>query len=870
MTRVITATYRLQLRREFPLSAARALVPYFHRLGVSHLYLSPVLAARPGSPHGYDVIDHARVNPELGSESDLEALADELHAREMGIILDIVPNHMAASETNRYWDDVLERGRSSRFADWFDIDWEAPHARDRVVLPVLGDELDAVLDRGELKPRVRDTGARLEYQGRSFPLNPATLPMELQLAQWDPAGRPAADDWASGDAGKARLRALLHNQHYTLTFWRDANELNYRRFFDNNDLVALRMETDEVFDATHALIVAWVRDSVIDGLRIDHVDGLSRPSWYLAKLRGMAGAAAPDTPKPFPVFVEKILMGDEVLAREWPVDGTTGYDFMNDVEELLVDPDGFKAIEANYRGLRHNPSLNFSAIAEDGKRRALSGSLSPDVQRVARLARRWRTIASKEDIEQAIIALIVHLDVYRAYVGEPGLVTDSAREALEEAFTAARARDDVNHAAIGLLYDAFFAAPVAGDSARAELVLRLQQLAAPAAAKGVEDTALYVYIPLASRNEVGGKPDRPLAGADSRVHAHNAARARDWPRAMLSTNTHDTKRSADLRARLDALTTDPDAWARHAARWRRLNKPRKRIVRGKPAPDTNSEYLYYQMLFGVWPAPRPERRVDDLPDSTVIDRLRERLADYMLKAAREAKTRTSWTDADTQYEKALEAFVRETLRPDPDAPFLPDVARLTAQMAETGFRLSLARVLLHCTSPGTPDIYQGDEIWNFTLVDPDNRRPVDFPQLERLLTECEATEFLDDRLGDAKRLSDNRIKLATLWRLLQFRRQHSKLFTQGDYLPLSVGSLFAFARRSQSEVCISIARTRVSPKGKADNSTERVVLPDNLIGHWRSVLTGRTVELGRSGQPGGPVTDLIPADYPCELLFRIG
>ncbi|MEX2153646.1 MAG: malto-oligosyltrehalose synthase [Gemmatimonadaceae bacterium] len=880
MTRPLTATYRIQLRREFPLSAGRELVPYLHQLGVSHLYLSPVLAARPGSPHGYDVIDSSRVNPELGTEEDFRALAHDVHARNMGIILDIVPNHMAASEHNPYWDDVLERGRGSRFADWFDIDWDAPHAKGKVILPVLGDELTAVIGRAELKLHIRDSGARLAYFERTFPLDPSTLPKELQLAQLDPAGRPAADAWAAGDQGKSRLRSLLQAQHYRLTFWRGAGggaaEINYRRFFDISDLVALRMETDVVFDATHTLILSWVRDGIVDGLRIDHIDGLRLPSWYLAKLRDAVDSARDrtrDLSARFPIVVEKILSGDETLPREWPVDGTTGYDFMNDVEELFIEPEGFRAIEANYRGLRHNPSLSFRAVARDAKRRALTGPLGPDVMRVARIARAWRAGASVEEIGNAVIELIVSLEVYRTYVSEPGIVGDFDRRVLSDAFREAATRDGASAAALEMLKAAFFADPAPSDALRAELVTRLQLVSGPATAKGVEDTALYIYVPVASRNEVGGQPDRPLVDVHARVHARNASRARDWPRTLLATNTHDTKRSADLRARLDVLTGMPDEWARHATRWRRLNKPRKRIVRGKPAPDTNSEYLFYQTLLGMWPAPRRERRVDDLPDREWIARARDRLVAYMLKAAREAKMRTSWTESDAQYEKALEAFVRETLEPHEDAPFLPDVARLTAQTANDGFRFSLARVLLQCTAPGIPDVYQGDEIWNFTLVDPDNRRPVDFQLRARLLSEV-APEVLARALGADGILHENTVKLALLASVLRFRREHPALLTGGDYVPIPTGdeALFAFARKSNDEACISLARTRVARRGSRGSTGEparTVALPDDFADRWQSVLTGRTIELVR-GEPHIIVSadDLVPLGQPCELLLR--
>lgn len=869
MSRRVTATYRLQLTRTFPIASARELVPYFHDLGVSHLYLSPVLAARPGSAHGYDVVDQARVNPDLGSDAELRALADDLHGRGMGIILDIVPNHMAASEHNPYWDDVLLRGPASRYAAWFDIDWDAPHAAGRVVLPVLGDELDKVLAAGELKLRIRDSGARLAYFDRTFPLDAATLPRQVQLAQLDPAGRPAAEEWAAGRGGRERLRALIAAQPYELTHWRHVDRINYRRFFDVADLVALRMESDDVFAATHKLVLDWVRDGVLDGLRVDHVDGLRLPAWYLAKLRkevdAVKHAGAPDR---FPIFVEKILSNGETLPKDWAADGTTGYDFMNEVEELFIDPAGFEAIEAAYRALRRNPSLNFRAIEQEAKRRALAGPLRPDVLRVARTAHEWRPRVPLEEIADALVELITHLSVYRTYFGAGGVGSSADRRALRAALRQVRDSGGASKGATVLLEDAFFAPPKPTDRLRNSLVTRLQQLSGPATAKGVEDTALYVYLPLVSRNEVGGQPDRPLADAHERMHGRNAERARDWPATLLATNTHDTKRSADLRARLDGLTAIPDEWSRHVARWRRLNRTKKRVVRGRPAPATNAEYLYYQMLLGLWPAPRPGRRVDDLPNREFIDRCAERLSAYMLKAAREAKAQTSWTEKDPEYEAALEFFVRASLKPHEDAPLLGDLARLTARIADRGFRASLARIAIQCTAPGTPDVYQGDEIWNFTLVDPDNRQPVDFELRALLLDEARSGDALRGAL-DGGALFDNRVKLGLLARLLRFRREHADLLLRGDYRPLAIGDCFAFARLLGDAACICIARTRHHDEGNQKNESEPITLPADLAGPWRSVLTGRATELERvGGDVGVSASDLVGSGSPCEVLLR--
>jgi (1->4)-alpha-D-glucan 1-alpha-D-glucosylmutase len=465
--------------------------------------------------------------------------------------------------------------------------------------------------------------------------------------------------------------------------------------------------------------------------------------------------------------------------------------------------------------------------------------------------------------------------VYRTYVVEPGVISDTDRRVLTAAARLARKKGDASDAALAILEEAFGAPPTPANALRRELVMRLQQLSGPATAKGVEDTALYGYLPVASRNEVGGKPDRALSEAATRVHARNAARQRDWPQTLLATNTHDTKRSADLRARLDALTAVPDEWARYVARWRRLNKPRKRVVHGRPAPETNAEYLYYQTLVGLWPAPRRERRVDDLPSREWLTRTRERLVAYMLKAAREAKTRTSWVESDTRYEKVLDAFVLETLEPGDDAPFLGDVARLVALLADNGFRLALARIALHLTSPGIPDLYQGDELWNFTLVDPDNRREIDFDRRRQLLELAEgesAEALLREAFSGAVSLSDDRVKLALTSCLLRFRVEHASLMRDGDYVPLQTSrDVFAFARAAGGEGIIMIARTGVTLSGiEKEPDSRDVSWCDELAGRWRSVLTGRVVELVRNGGGTGVSLDsLIAADQPCELLLRV-
>jgi (1->4)-alpha-D-glucan 1-alpha-D-glucosylmutase len=804
----LTATYRLQMNAGFTFEHARARVDYFAQLGISHLYLSPILAARRGSMHGYDVIDPARINPELGSDDDLRALSRDLHERGMGLIVDIVPNHMGIDADNPYWDDVLTRGERSRYARWFDIEWTTPDGRHtKLVLPILADDLDSVLERGELAVELREGETpRIVYQAHSFPVDPASLPPDLQLAQVDPEETGELADLYSGVEGRDRLHALLREQHYRLTDWRrGATEINYRRFFDVSDLVALRVEDPAVFDETHALMLRLVRDGVVDGLRVDHVDGLLDPRAYLERLRA---ATSPDTP----IVVEKILSHGEQLSPSWPVQGTTGYEFLNDLEDVFHEPAGITEIETFYRRLRRLGATTFPEIARTGKASVLNGSLRADVDRLARLlsqiARSERRTWSAESVTAPLVAFIVALPVYRTYVDARTLPAESDRDVIRRSSAGAIA-NGAPREIIDFIADILLSSDTARTPERIEFAQRLQQLSAPATAKGVEDNALYVYVPLTSRNEIGGAPDQPLADAVERLHHANELRAERWPSALLATNTHDTKRSADVRARLGALTEIPYEWERAVRRWRKLNAKHRQTVRGRMAPDTNTEYLLYQILVALWPAPRAGRRSDDLPERAWRDSAKERLIRYALKAAREAKLRTSWIDNDAAYEHALTAFVSAILEPSDDAPFLSDVARLVSHIAPIGARNALSRIAVHLTSPGTPDIYQGDELWNFTLVDPDNRRPVDFEVRRKAMAEL---ADVDERLhGDAPAdLFDGRLKLLITQRLLHLRRTTADLFTQGEYRRVVVegpraNHVLAYDRCLADRHCITVA-----------------------------------------------------------------
>jgi (1->4)-alpha-D-glucan 1-alpha-D-glucosylmutase len=860
--RALTATYRLQLSAAFTLDDARGRIPYLRRLGVSHLYCSPVLTARAGSTHGYDVADPTLVSEELGGGDAFAALANAAHEHDMGLVLDIVPNHMGIGPDNPFWEDLLEHGQGSRYASWFDVQWRAPTRRlaGKVLLPILGDELERVIARDELAVEVTDRGARVRYFDHDIPLDPATLPPELEVAMRDPAARIPVLNWARGPVGHARLRELLARQHYELAFWRAAQrDVNYRRFFDVNELICLRVERADVFEATHRLVLRFVADGLVDGLRVDHVDGLLEPRRYLERLRSAAEECRPAARngEPFPIFVEKILAEGERLPRDWPVDGTTGYEFLTALEDVLIDPSGYAVIEAAYRGPRGRP--DFHEVAVDSRRRVLRATLNADVRRIAPMlaavARQagWPRL-SIAAYAGAIVELVAVLPVYRTYMDaerpEPG---ERDREILVRAFALVRRRGIADPRATGALERALLGEwrerQDASAQVRLNFELRWQQLTGPAAAKGTEDTALYVYAPLASRNEVGGDPGIPLAGAVERLHDRLGERAAATPRSLNALNTHDTKRSADVRARLDAISEHPLAWARCLRAWRRKNRPLHVLVRGRLTPLRRTDDFIYQALIGLWPA-----GVE--PRGRELEQLRERLKTYILKAVREAKLRTSWTDPDAEYERAIETFIARLLD-EPNTSFRHDVAAFVATLEPQGRWNSLAQVTVHLTAPGVPDIYQGAELWFRALVDPDNRRPVDWGARDRALDTLHAAlapgaEASAEHLTEwCARPEDDGLKLYLVSRLLHLRLDHASLFTLGSYTPLhAIGThaqrVFAFARAHGDEQVVVIAPRLTcglggTPIGEAWGDTRLPVPNVDPNATWTCRLSGQRV-----------------------------
>ena len=885
------ATYRLQFNREFRLEHARAIVPYLSRLGITHVYSSPILRARAGSLHGYDVVDPTMINPELGDEGEFRLLVEALKAHGMGLVLDIVPNHMAAVSENRYWQDVLTYGPSSPYARWFDIDWRMPGPKSwgRVLVPVLGSPLPRILAQDEIEMNWLDGRFKVRYYDHIFPLDPATVPMvcrtglprlrerldpehpalgeieeilrelarlprrplrlrkhvELPLEQIESRlsqlarvieASPLLHDWAEetareftqGDAGRKRLRRLLDMQSYRLVFWRRAARgINYRRFFDINDLISIRQEDPQVFEETHAIFGRWIRDGLLHGLRVDHIDGLRDPRGYLERLRELAESRRQQANAGFPIFVEKILAHDEHVPPDWPVEGTSGYEFLNEVEAILLSPPGNAEIVENYQRLLGRP-LAFEAVAAWGKRRILRHDLSAFVGRLAdlllRLARsepRTATLTYR-GLVRAIAEVVVALPVYRTYIRSADrIISDTDRRRLETGLAGARqsgrvAPDALDFLEQVLLLARFDELPENERQGRLNFIERFQQLTGPATAKGVEDTALYAWVPLVSRNEVGGEPSVPLDVARAKLHEANEFRAARYPHNMLAATTHDTKRSADVRARLDVLTELPRLWSGYVDRWRRLNRLHRGRVNARPAPDVATEYLCYQTIVGVWPAVVPQCVEDAVPGPDVIGELRGRVEQYMLKAVREAKLRTSWTEQNQRYEDALLHFIRGVL-PDEGgtSEFLADVRTLVARIARPGFWNSLARTLVQYASPGTPDLYQGDELWNFSLVDPDNRRPVDYElrrqTVDELITAFETSPesrhaLLRELVGAPE---DGRIKLHVIRSALAARREHPAVFSRGRYEPLEIvgprsENALAFARVLDDETAIVV------------------------------------------------------------------
>ena len=791
---VPVSTYRVQLRppaadhRGFGFDDAAEVAGYLADLGITHLYCSPYLQAAPGSAHGYDVVDHSRLNDELGGAAAFDRMVAACREAGLGIVLDIVPNHMAISapeSQNAAWWSLLREGRASAYASWFDVDWEGGQ---KILVPVLGAPVEeAVADLELLEDRIR-------YFDHEVPLAPGT-------------------------AGGGDVLAILARQHYRLCFWREARDrLNYRRFFDVTTLTGVRVEVPEVFDATHRIVLEQVAAGTLDGLRVDHPDGLADPGGYLDRLAAATGGAW--------VVVEKILEPGEVLPEDWQTAGTTGYDVLNDVLGLFVDPDGEQPLTELWES-QTGDGATYEQVVTRAKRAVLNDVLPAEVNRLVDVALRACSgdpDVSRVALREALVEVLVSFEVYRAYLPARGPAGEVARDQVEHAAAAARAVLPGRTAEIDLVQRLVLAEGPTGPHAE-EFVLRFQQTCGPVMAKGVEDTAFYRYLRLSALNEVGGNPGRfGLSLKD--FHDANLLRQRDWPLTMTTLSTHDTKRSEDVRARLVLLSSCPEQWSECVRRW----SSAAASYRAPAGPDAVTEQLVWQSLVGAWPVSA------------------DRAVAYVEKATREAKVATSWVDPVPEFDSATAAFVRAVLG---DERLCADLAAFVDGLGAAWQVTSLAQKAVQLTVPGVADSYQGSELWDLSLVDPDNRRPVDFPARRRLLDAADGAPPPVDGSGAAK--------LHVLTRLLRLRRDHPELFlASATYAPLEAGSrAVAYLRTDRVAVVAPIRALEVGRTGWGEDSVQ---LPG---GEWRDVLTGasRRGGLHRLGE--------LLADFPVAVLLRV-
>lgn len=901
MTRrpVPRATYRVQFHKGFTFDDGANLAAYLARLGISHLYASPYLKARPGSMHGYDIVDHGALNPELGGESAFRRMVDALSANELGQILDFVPNHMGAGGSdNPVWLDVLEWGQESHYAGWFDIDWEPSnqYLRGKLLVPFLGGQYGVELERGSLELKFDSEEGSFavwaygthklpvcplnygEILGDSHPALERLADAFASLPDWRPqvaqraselkqklaalvVEEPSAGEAIGAALGRFSgkpgdpaswkvLDTLIAQQNWRASYFRvAADDINYRRFFNINDLAGLRMELPDVFERTHHLVFRLLREGVLDGLRIDHIDGLFDPKCYLIRLREQSPRSD------FYCVVEKILASHENLRADWPVQGTTGYDFVNLLLGVLIDPAGeeaFTRIYAEFTGV----ASRYSDVVRESKlwieENEMASELNVLARQAARVARQNPRTAdfTRHVLARALREVIACFPVYRIYVDETGAATDSERRFLDWAIAQARRR----HANIdpsvyeflhALLSGELAAQPKSGfnHSSALRCAMRFQQYSGPVMAKGVEDTAFYRFNRFIALNEVGGNPGE-FGISLAAFHNANSERARHWPHAMLGTATHDTKRGEDTRARLAVLSEIPDEWNRQVQSWSRILRARSSDLERKAPPDRNDEYLFYQLLAGTWPV----ELIAGISDATALAEYSWRIRNAMIKSMREAKTHSTWAAPDAPYEDAVLDFVSAALDPAHAGNFFSAFLPFISEVARFGMLNTIAQTVLKLTVPGVPDFYQGSELWDFSMVDPDNRRTVDYEQRGRLLDEV-SLELLRDRQPAMRRYAgewqDGRFKLAITTTLLEYRRAHQELFSDGAYRSVQAEGkgadrLCAFSRHQGSEVVLTaVARHPVRFERENLARETFLIVPEELAAHaWRDLLTG--------------------------------
>jgi (1->4)-alpha-D-glucan 1-alpha-D-glucosylmutase len=947
----IGATYRLQFNKGFTFRHVTELLEYFSELGITHIYASPILSARRGSMHGYDVIDPTRLNPELGTDADFQVMQEKLRSLGMGLVLDIVPNHMSASSENLWWMDVLENGPESAYASYFDIDWHPPlrTLEGKLLLPLLGGPFGEVLERQQLKLSLADGKFFVQYFESVFPIAPRTfrrilkhridqlkallgedspvyqeysgvvaaysVPAERENEKSETIGsrrshfEPARERLRQLLAGSAyidtflqqnlkdfngepgnpgsfsALERLLDEQHYILAYWQNVNvEINYRRFFTINDLVGIRVQDSMVFDATHNLIVRLLEQGAIQGIRIDHIDGLRDPVGYLSRLNErVASTTLPSQAASIPIFVEKILARSEGLQGDWPVAGTTGYDYLNALNCFFVDPRGTKRMEQVY-----NKFVGREFVYEDvvyQKKRLVMASLLGVEMRS--LAHHLEMLASNDryardlpvgELTQALLETTAHLHVYRTYLRNLE-VAPADEKRIERSIAEARARrPQLNSDAFDFLRDVLLVKNrphlLPGQrEGHLAFTLRWQQFTGPIMAKAFEDTFLYIYNPLISLNEVGGDP-RPSSVLPGQFLKFVENRSQHWPHSMNATTTHDTKRSEDVRVRISVLSEIPGEWNDCVNRWAKWNSRLRKTVAGHPVPDRNEEIFLYQTLVGMWPQ-----------ETSGMPAVAERLKAYAIKATREAMVHTRWTKPNEPHERALQLFIAAILKSSDKNAFLADFIGFEGRVAYFGMVNSLAQTLLKIVSPGCPDFYQGSELWDLRLVDPDNRQPVDFTLRKDLLNSVKqasgkpSTTFLEDL---ARNWKDARIKLYLTWKVLNFRREHADLFSKGTFMELKAAgnrneNIAAFARQCQEKWTVAVvprwlARANYHPEssmGAGFWSNTEIRLPASSPESWNNILTGEVLSVRGARRKILRVSELLQR-FPIALLSGSG
>ncbi len=930
------ATYRLQFNPDFTFADADNIIPYLHLLGISHVYASPLLKARAGSPHGYNIVDHNALNPEIGGEEEFIHYVGTLREHGMGQILDIVPNHMGVGgDDNNWWLDVLENGEASTYAGYFDIDWHPvnPVLHNKVLLPFLGDHYGTILEQGELNLGFdHDNGIlSVRYHEHCFPIDPRTYPQilsfRIEMLEHQLGHNPEAFDafrsliadfrslprrtelstshrqqrhngittcrqrlselchtqpeilafihdnvtYFNGTAGQAasfdRLHHLLEAQAYRLAYWQVASdEINYRRFFDINELAGIRMENREVFAATHHFIQQLITSGRVDGVRIDHPDGLSDPFGYYCDLQHLISEVPADTgqlpDQPFYLLVEKILASYEHLPGDWPVAGTTGYDTALLLNGLFICPDGGRSLTRLYSHFTGH-DVDFDELLYECKKLIIRTTLSSELTVLANLisgiaqADRNSRDFTYHGLRKALSEVVACFPVYRTYITAER-INDEDRRYVQWAITRAKKRSLASDI---LIYDFIHDLLVLShldeydSNVRRRVIqfaLRFQQYTAPVMAKGMEDTAFYIDNRLVSLNDVGFDP-RSFGISVNAFHHENRRRLDDWPHTMVTTSTHDSKRSEDVRARINVLSEVAGIWRKHLSRWSRINRHKKRLINHERAPTRNDEYLLYQTLVGVWPL---------LPPDTIdFAGFRERIEAYMLKAIKEAKLHTSWINPNQEYEEVMRHFVSVLLDDPEHSAFLADFIPFQSHISRCGLFNSLSQTLLKLTIPGVPDIYQGNELWAFNLVDPDNRQPVDYEQrrslLQALVNRIDAGDDLSGLSRELlEQINDGRAKLYLTWKTLELRRRHLQLFSDGEYVSLAaMGSrsdhICAFARNLDDKQVIVIATRWFVRLLTGDNSLPlgQAIWEDTLIEapgngetkNYRNILTNEHV-----------------------------